>query len=109
MAGQLRPSTSPLIAGAFSTFIGFGNIFIDFGNRCPSFAYYLSIPSTINHESLQIMSQKTFFITGANSGFGFAIASAAVQGPQSIGTVRSETSRTALAEAFRRSSQSSAT
>ena len=47
------------------------------------------------------MSQKTFFITGANSGFGFAIASAAVQmGHKVIGTVRSETSRTALAEAL---------
>lgn len=47
------------------------------------------------------MSQKTFFITGANSGFGFAIASAAVQmGHKVIGTVRSETSRLALAEAL---------
>ena len=47
------------------------------------------------------MSHETFFITGANSGFGFAIASAAVQiGHKVIGTVRSETSRLALAEAL---------
>lgn len=47
------------------------------------------------------MSPKTFFITGANSGFGLAIASAAVQmGHKVIGTVRSETSRMALAEAL---------
>jgi len=47
------------------------------------------------------MSQKTFFITGANSGFGLAIASAAVQmGHKVIGTVRSETSCAALAEAL---------
>jgi NAD(P)-dependent dehydrogenase (short-subunit alcohol dehydrogenase family) len=47
------------------------------------------------------MSQKTFFITGANSGFGFAIASAAVQmGHKVIGTVRSKTSRTSLTEAL---------
>ncbi|WP_457298370.1 oxidoreductase [Phyllobacterium sp. P5_D12] len=47
------------------------------------------------------MSQKIFFITGANSGFGLAIASAAVQmGHKVIGTVRSETSRMALAEAL---------
>jgi len=46
------------------------------------------------------MSPKTFFITGANSGFGLAIASAAVQmGHTAIGTVRSETSRAALAKA----------
>jgi short-subunit dehydrogenase len=45
------------------------------------------------------MSNKTFFITGANSGFGLAIATAAVQaGHTVIGTVRSEASRTALAE-----------
>lgn len=45
------------------------------------------------------MSGKTFFITGANSGFGLAIASAAIQmGHKVIGTVRSETSRMALAE-----------
>ncbi|NVN11171.1 oxidoreductase [Nguyenibacter vanlangensis] len=45
------------------------------------------------------MSPKTFFITGANSGFGFAIASAASrQGHKVIGTVRSERSRVALAE-----------
>ncbi len=45
------------------------------------------------------MSRKTFFITGANSGFGFAIAAAASsQGHKVIGTVRSEQSRAALAE-----------
>jgi NAD(P)-dependent dehydrogenase (short-subunit alcohol dehydrogenase family) len=45
------------------------------------------------------MSSKTFFVTGANSGFGFAIATAAIRaGHQVIGTVRSETSREALAE-----------
>ncbi|MDF2813730.1 MAG: short-chain dehydrogenase/reductase [Microvirga sp.] len=45
------------------------------------------------------MSGKTFFITGANSGFGFAIAAAAIrEGHEVIGTVRSETSRAALAE-----------
>ncbi|WP_027143890.1 oxidoreductase [Mesorhizobium sp. WSM3626] len=45
------------------------------------------------------MSQKTFFITGANSGFGLAIASAAIQiGHKVIGAVRSETSRAALAD-----------
>ena len=44
------------------------------------------------------MSPKTFFITGANSGFGLAIASAAVRmGHQVIGTVRSEASRAMLA------------
>lgn len=48
-----------------------------------------------------IMSRKTIFITGANSGFGLAIASAAVQtGHEVIGTVRSETSRAALAKAL---------
>ncbi|MBB3237403.1 oxidoreductase [Phyllobacterium endophyticum] len=47
------------------------------------------------------MPPKTFFITGANSGFGLAIASAAVQmGHKVIGTVRSEMSRTGLAEAL---------
>jgi NAD(P)-dependent dehydrogenase (short-subunit alcohol dehydrogenase family) len=47
------------------------------------------------------MSQKTFFVTGANSGFGLAIASAAARtGHTVIGTVRSEASRTALAEAI---------
>ncbi|MVA22765.1 SDR family NAD(P)-dependent oxidoreductase [Agrobacterium vitis] len=46
------------------------------------------------------MSRKTFFITGANSGFGLAIATAAAQmGHQVIGTVRSETARSALAAA----------
>ncbi|RWC29720.1 oxidoreductase [Mesorhizobium sp.] len=43
------------------------------------------------------MSRKTFFITGANSGFGLAIATAAVQaGYTVVGTVRSEASREAL-------------
>ncbi len=43
------------------------------------------------------MAQKTFFITGANSGFGLAIAMAAVaDGHKVIGTVRSETSRAKL-------------
>ncbi|QPC95256.1 oxidoreductase [Mesorhizobium sp. INR15] len=47
------------------------------------------------------MSQKTFFITGANSGFGLAIASAAIQmGHRVIGTVRSEISRAALTDAL---------
>jgi len=45
------------------------------------------------------MAQKTFFITGANSGFGLAIATAAVaSGHTVIGTVRSETSRAKLKE-----------
>jgi NAD(P)-dependent dehydrogenase (short-subunit alcohol dehydrogenase family) len=45
------------------------------------------------------MSQKTFFITGANSGFGFAIAVAASsQGHKVIGTVRSEQSQAAFEE-----------
>jgi NAD(P)-dependent dehydrogenase (short-subunit alcohol dehydrogenase family) len=44
------------------------------------------------------LSDKTFFITGANSGFGLAIATAAVQaGHTVIGIVRSEASRAALA------------
>ncbi|RWC63302.1 oxidoreductase [Mesorhizobium sp.] len=43
------------------------------------------------------MSRKTFFITGANSGFGLAIATAAIQaGHTVVGTVRSEASREAL-------------
>ncbi len=47
------------------------------------------------------MSAKTFFITGANSGFGLAIASAAVRaGHQVIGTVRSASSRDALRTAL---------
>ena len=47
------------------------------------------------------MPRKTFFITGANSGFGLAIASAAVQmGHTVIGTVRSDTSSAALARAL---------
>jgi NAD(P)-dependent dehydrogenase (short-subunit alcohol dehydrogenase family) len=45
------------------------------------------------------MSQKTFFTTGANSGFGFAIAAAASRkGHKVVGTVRSEQSRAVLAE-----------
>ena len=45
------------------------------------------------------MSQKTFFITGANSGFGLAVATAASeQGHTVIGTVRSEASQARLAE-----------
>lgn len=43
------------------------------------------------------MSRRTFFITGANSGFGLAIATAALaDGHTVIGTVRSEASRTKL-------------
>lgn len=45
------------------------------------------------------MLQKTFFITGANSGFGFAIAQAALEaGHRVIGTVRSQTVRASLLE-----------
>lgn len=45
------------------------------------------------------MSRKTFFITGANSGLGLAIATAAIaDGHTVIGTVRSEASRAKLAE-----------
>ncbi|AYD01791.1 oxidoreductase [Neorhizobium sp. NCHU2750] len=45
------------------------------------------------------MAMKTFFITGANSGFGLAIASAAsAAGHKVIGTVRSEAARASLAE-----------
>lgn len=45
------------------------------------------------------MSRRTFFITGANSGFGFAIANAALEaGHRVIGAVRSETARDRLAE-----------
>lgn len=45
------------------------------------------------------MSKKTFFITGANSGFGLAIATAASrQGHMVVGTIRSEASRASLAE-----------
>ncbi|NLI27698.1 MAG: oxidoreductase [Acetobacter sp.] len=45
------------------------------------------------------MPQKTFFITGANSGFGLAIAQAALEaGHRVIGTVRSQTSRASLLE-----------
>jgi len=47
------------------------------------------------------MLKKTFFITGANSGFGLAISSAAAAaGHTVIGTVRSEASRSTLAEAL---------
>lgn len=43
------------------------------------------------------MSPKTFFITGSNSGFGLAIAAAAIQaGHKVIGTIRSEASREVL-------------
>jgi NAD(P)-dependent dehydrogenase (short-subunit alcohol dehydrogenase family) len=45
------------------------------------------------------MSPKTFFITGANSGFGLAIATAAIEaGHKVIGTVRSEASRDTLSK-----------
>ncbi|WP_418609580.1 oxidoreductase [Gluconobacter cerinus] len=45
------------------------------------------------------MLQKTFFITGANSGFGLAIAQAALEGGHRvIGTVRSQTARVSLLE-----------
>ncbi|MBY3053927.1 oxidoreductase [Rhizobium laguerreae] len=45
------------------------------------------------------MSSKTFFITGANSGFGLAIATDAIEaGHTVIGTVRSKASREALAK-----------
>lgn len=45
------------------------------------------------------MTKKTFFITGANSGFGFSIAQAALQaGHRVIGTVRSEASAASLFE-----------
>ncbi|MDX3975348.1 oxidoreductase [Shinella sp.] len=45
------------------------------------------------------MSLKTFFITGANSGFGLAIAKVAIQaGHTVIGTVRSEAARDMLAK-----------
>jgi len=47
------------------------------------------------------MSSKTFFITGANSGFGLAIATAAIEaGHTVIGTVRSEASRETLAKSL---------
>ncbi|NKK73997.1 SDR family NAD(P)-dependent oxidoreductase [Rhizobium leguminosarum bv. viciae] len=45
------------------------------------------------------MSLKTFFITGANSGFGLAIAAAAIEaGHKVIGTIRSEASRDVLSK-----------
>ena len=45
------------------------------------------------------MSRHTLFVTGANSGFGFAIAKAALDaGHRVIGTVRSETARARLIE-----------
>ncbi|SKA26928.1 oxidoreductase [Consotaella salsifontis] len=51
------------------------------------------------------MSSKTFFITGSNSGFGFAIAKAALQaGHKVIGTVRSEEARASLLERLPRAS-----
>lgn len=47
------------------------------------------------------MIARTFFITGANSGFGLAIATAAVQaGHEVIGTVRSQSSREAMAKSL---------
>ncbi|MCC2614072.1 oxidoreductase [Neorhizobium petrolearium] len=47
------------------------------------------------------MSKKTFFITGANSGFGLAIATAAsTAGHAVIGTARSNAARTSLAESL---------
>jgi len=50
-------------------------------------------------QSSRAMPQKTFFITGANSGFGFAIAQAALEaGHRVIGTVRSQTARVSLLE-----------
>lgn len=45
------------------------------------------------------MTKKTFFITGANSGFGFSISQAALQaGHRVIGTVRSEAAAASLLE-----------
>ncbi|MBX5148211.1 oxidoreductase [Rhizobium lentis] len=45
------------------------------------------------------MPKRSFFVTGANSGFGFAIAAAASKaGHTVIGTVRSEASRASLSE-----------
>ncbi len=45
------------------------------------------------------MPLKTFFITGANSGFGLAIATAAIEaGHKVIGTIRSEASREVLSK-----------
>ncbi|MBZ9994187.1 oxidoreductase [Mesorhizobium sp. BH1-1-4] len=45
------------------------------------------------------MQRKTFFITGANSGFGFAIAAAAsCEGHKVLGTVRSEQARADMAQ-----------
>ncbi|OUI79684.1 oxidoreductase, partial [Acetobacter tropicalis] len=45
------------------------------------------------------MPQKTFFITGANSGFGLAIAQAVLEaGHRVIGTVRSQAARVSLLE-----------
>ncbi len=47
------------------------------------------------------MSSKTFFITGASSGFGLAIAKAATQaGHTVIGTIRSQASRDMLSQAL---------
>jgi NAD(P)-dependent dehydrogenase (short-subunit alcohol dehydrogenase family) len=54
---------------------------------------------TIKQEEKASMTQKTFFITGANSGFGLAIATAASeQNHTVIGAIRSEASRASLAE-----------
>lgn len=48
-----------------------------------------------------MMSKKTFFITGANSGFGLAIATAAsTAGHAVIGAARSNAARTSLAESL---------
>ncbi len=56
------------------------------------------------------MSPKTVFITGTNSGFGLAIATAAIEaGHTVIGTVRSEASREALAKRYRGFTRSFAT
>ncbi|GBR02959.1 short chain dehydrogenase [Gluconobacter cerinus NRIC 0229] len=50
-------------------------------------------------QSSRAMLQKTFFITGANSGFGLAIAQAALEaGHRVIGTVRSQAARVSLLE-----------
>jgi NAD(P)-dependent dehydrogenase (short-subunit alcohol dehydrogenase family) len=59
---------------------------------------YLS-KASIKQEERNLMSATTFFITGANSGFGLAIARAAIsQGHKVIGTVRSQASRAELSD-----------